>query len=471
MTTMRTMWWAPVVLSLSVWAAAQDRSSQQPATTPAPAFGQNAAILSPENPPISGLDEPGLDLRTASRSFIAPALQLSESADTNAGNQFGGGGVASVTRFLGALDLQRFWSKTDFLAEYLGGGGFYSNDTTVRQLQAAGAEVVTRWRTGQGTLRDSFSYLPEGAFAVGAYGGMPGLGLATGGAGTGGLPGIPNTINGSVGLVPRLANTAALDIVQSVTPRSAFTVAGGFSNAHFFDNTENLINSDQTTIQGGYSHLLNRRDQIAGIYGYQRFRFPQATGGQVQNHVFNLRWGHVITGRMSLIAGAGPQYTIIQEVFPFVSTARRWSANGRAQLRYKFPRTSLAVAYEKYTSSGSGFFAGADSQVARFSVKHEMARTLDLYADLGYSHNKRLQPFTFAGVAGNSYDEGFAGAVLRKHMGRAYDLFAAYRFAEIGFDNADPLCGIVGSGSCGKVSQRHIGAVGVEWHPTPIRIE
>ena len=130
------MRWALVVLSLSVWAAAQDNSREQPATTPAPAFGQNAPILNPENPPISGLDEPGLDLRSANRSFIAPALQASQSADTNAGNQLGGSNIEGITRFVGAFDLQRFWAKSDFLAEYLGGGAFYSRDSSVRQVQA-----------------------------------------------------------------------------------------------------------------------------------------------------------------------------------------------------------------------------------------------------------------------------------------------------------------------------------------------
>ncbi|HEX9110778.1 MAG TPA: hypothetical protein VF845_04830 [Terriglobales bacterium] len=467
MTTKRTMRWVLAVLSLGAWAAAQDNSGQQPATTPAPAFGQNAPILNPDNPPISGLDEPGLELRTASRSFIAPALQVSQSADTNVGNQFGTSNLRGITRFLGALDLQRFWSKSDFLAEYLGGGAFYSKDSSVRQIQALGVEAVTRWRTGQGTIRDSFSYLPEGAFSLGF--GDPGLGLAAGRAGTGvGLPGF-HTGNGSVGLAPRLGNSASLDIVQSLNPRSAVTVAGGFTNTHFYDNTLDLINSDQTTIQAGYSHLLNRRDQIAGVYGFQLFRFPQGTGGQLQNQIFNLRWGHTITGRMSLVAGAGPQHTVIQ--FPGAPDIAHWSANARVHLRYRMARTSLVAGYEKYTSSGSGFFAGANTQRVHFGVRRELGRTLDLVADLGYSHNKSLQPFSGAGVAGNVYNEGFAGAILRKHIGRVYDVFAVYRFAEIGFDNASPVCGTPGGGRCGSTSQRHAGSIGVEWHPTPIRIE
>jgi hypothetical protein len=461
-------------------AMAQDES-RQPGTTPAPAFGQNAPVLNPENPPVSGLDEPGLDLRTATRSFIAPSLQLSESADTNAGNQFGSHNVEAVTRFLGALDLQRFWSKTDFLAEYLGGGALYSTGLNVRQMHAVGAEIVDRWRTGQVTLRDSFSYLPEGSFSFGSYGGVPGLGLANSGMETGGVGGgLAGTHNfgtgqlGSIGLIPRLANTAIVDVVQSITPRTALTLAGGFSNAHFYDDSNQLVNSDQTTVQGGFSHLLSRHDQIGAIYGYQLFRFPQITGGQIQNHIFNLRWAHTITGRLSLVVGAGPQYAIIQQDYPAPSEEKHWSANGRVQLRYKLRRTAFVMAYEKYTSSGSGFYAGADSQVARLSVKRSMSRTIDLFADLGYSHNKRLSTFSIPyGAAGSHYNEGFAGAVVRKHFGRVFDFFMAYRFGEIAFDTqqTEGLCDLPGFGACSRISNRNSGTVGVEWHPTPKRIE
>src|ERR1700693_5862178 len=143
---------ALLVVGTSICPAAQNSSQSQPETTPAPAFGQNAPVLNPENPPVSGLDEPGLDLHTATRSFISPALQVSESADTNGGNQIGGTALESVTRVLGAFDLQQFWPKSDLFLEYLGGGAFYSSPYKVKQLQAAGLEAVTRWRTGQGTL-------------------------------------------------------------------------------------------------------------------------------------------------------------------------------------------------------------------------------------------------------------------------------------------------------------------------------
>jgi hypothetical protein len=465
---------ALLVFGMSIGAAAQNDSQSQTETTPAPAFGQNAPVLNPENPPVTSLDVPTLDLHTASRSFISPALQVSEAGDTNGANQLGSTSLESVTRVLGAFDLQQFWPKSDLFLEYVGGGAFYSNPYDVKQLQAAGLEAVTRWRTGQATLRDAFSYLPEGSFQLG-FGGVPGFGLALGGMGTGeqggGLPGshlFGQGQLGSIGNIPRLANTAILDVVQAISPRSAFTVAGGFSNAHFYDNpipdqpTNLLINSDQITVQGGYSHLLSRHDQIGVIYAFQLFQFPQVSGGEIYNHIVNVRWSHTITGRLSLIVGAGPQYTEL-EVGGYY---KHWSPSARVQLRYKLGHASIVATYEKFVSAGSGFFAGVDTQAARLGYKRPLGRTWDFYGDLGYSNNKKLQNVDFGAVSASSYNEGSAGAVFRKHLGRSYDFFAAYRFSELAFNVSTCI-----AGGCGRISQRHFGAIGMEWHPRPTRIE
>jgi hypothetical protein len=472
MTKMRTIRLALLVFGMSMCAVAQDTSQSQPATTPAPAFGQNAPVLNPENPPVTGLDEPRLDLHTATRSFISPALQVSEAVDTNGGDQFGNTDLANTTRVIGALDLQQFWPKSDLFLEYLGGGAFYNNPYYATQLQAAGLEAVTRWRTGQVTLRDAFSYLPDGTFSIAAYGAVPGLGLAIGGMGNslagGVLPGSQSFGSGQFGAlgdIPRLANTAILDVVQALNPRSAITVVGAFSNAHFFDNPELLINSDEITVEGGYSHLLSRHDQLGVVYAFQLFQFPQDTGGEIYNHVFNLRWSHTITGRMSLIASAGPQYT---DLGLLGTNYTHWTLSARVQLRYKLGHGSVVASYEKFTSAGSGFFLGADTQAARLAYNRPLGRTWVFYGDLAYSHNSELQvPDVKIGAIGaTSYNEGSGGAVLRKHFGRTYDFFAAYRFSELAFNSQVSF-----GGPPGRISQRQVGAVGVEWHPTPTRIE
>lgn len=459
-------------LGISLVAAAQNDSTPE-RTGPAPALGQTAPVLNPDNPPISSLDEAGLEMRSASRSFISYGLSASETADTNASNEPNPRALSSVTHLLGALDFQRFYAKTDLFGEYVGGGAFYSNATRdFSQLHAFGFMGITRWRSGRLTLRDSFSYLPEGSFSVGAFGGEPGLGIATGGGASGlaggGLPGshfFGNGQFGSVGLTPRLSNSAFADVVQSLTPRSAVTVAVGFTNAHFFDNTDILINSDKVVVQVGYSYMLGRRDQVGAIYGFQQFRFPQDAGGQIDAQIANIRWSHTLSGKMTLIAGIGPQRVVIQD--PFLGTVTRWSANGRAVLRYRFTRTSIAATYEKFTSEGSGFFAGSDTQAARLGITRPLARTWEIYLDFGYSHNKRLQSLGGQGEPGNTFDHGFARVLLRKHLGREYSAFAAYRFNELNF-NA-PVC--VDGNNCGRNTQRNMATIGVEWHPRPSRLD
>jgi hypothetical protein len=335
-------------------------------------------------------------------------------------------------------------------------------------LEAVGLEGVTRWRTGQITLRDAFNYLPDGSFQIGAYGGTPGFGLATGAMGIGmqggGVPGgtFGGTTLGSIGNISRLANTAILDAIQALGPRSAVTVAGGFSNSHFYDPTNVLINSDQFSAEAGYSHLISRHDQIGALYAFQLFQFPQATGGQIYTHTANLRWSHTLTGHLSVIAGAGPQYTELEQG----GRTKRWSASGRFQLLYKWNRSSLVASYSKFTSAGSGFFGGADTQAARLGYRRPFARTWDFYADLNYSRNKKIQSLALFGVPASVYNEGSAGFVARRHIGRTYDFFASYRFSEVAFDT--PVCIV---GSCGTRDHRHIVAAGVEWHPTPTRIE
>lgn len=476
---------ALLIFSTSIGLAAQTTpaqpDSQSPSTTapapttPAPAFGQAAPVLSPDNPPVTGLDEPGLDLHPAASSFVSPALQFSESADTNGTNELGGNGLEAVTRVLGALDLQQIWPKSDVRLEYLGGGEFYSNPYEAVQLQSAGLEAVTRWSTGQMTLRDAFSYLPDGTFVIG-YGGIPGLGIANGSFGNGlpggGLPGLntPNGQLGPVGNIPRLSNTAILDVVQAISPVSAVTVAGGFSNAHFydFDNCQLspvtcLINSDQLTIQGGYSHLINRQDQIGVVYAFQLFQFPQATGGQIYLDIVNVRYSHTINGRLSLIIGAGPQYTEIENG----GYASRWTPSARATLRYKLAHASLFASYEKYTSAGGGIFAGANVQAVSAGYTRPLGRTWQFYGDLIYSHNTQVQGILNTSGT-SSYNSGSGGFTLRKHLGRAYDFFTAYRFSEVGFGTSSPFDGAYGTGS---TAQRQVGTVGVEWHPRPTRIE
>jgi hypothetical protein len=173
---------------------------------------------------------------------------------------------------------------------------------------------------------------------------------------------------------------------------------------------------------------------------------------------------------MNLIAGVGPQYTELADGGT-IGTISHWSISALVELHYKLGHGGLIATYEKNTSSGSGFFAGAETQAARMGYRHPLGRTWEFFADLAYSHNSALQsPQNLGvpnlGVYASSYNSGTAGAILRKHMGRTYDFFAAYRFIELAFNLPITL-----GGSTGSMTQNSVGTIGLEWHPKPTRIE
>jgi hypothetical protein len=166
---------------------------------------------------------------------------------------------------------------------------------------------------------------------------------------------------------------------------------------------------------------------------------------------------------MSFVGGVGPQYTDLR----YGNSAANWSVAGRAILKYRFEHTALMASYEKFTSQGSSFFAGSDTQVAQLSITRPFGRSYELFFEGGASHNKRLSALGTPGTAGaSSYNEGSAGLILRRHLGRSFDAIAAYRFAEVEF-NVPVSVG----GTTGRINQRQIGTIALEWHPKAIRIE
>lgn len=472
-----------VLLAACAWA--QD-DTQQPAAsataqTPgaAPAAGQSATP--PEStsqfPPLSGLDEGSLEPGFSARSYLLPGAQVSELADTNAGNGLGKGtNVTGVTHLLGSLSLERLWERYQTALDYVGGGAIY--DTGARndsQVHSLSLDSRVLWRTGQLAIRDRFSYLPEGAFG-GSFGGVGGLGNSLGNLGGTGLGGIGGGgggttsffgtgVLGSIGTTPHVDNLGIIDIAQSINPRSSLTLAGGFNLVHFTKASGGLlIDSQQATGQAGYNYRLNRRNQIALVYGYQHFHFPTVGGASFETHVAQFLYGHQITGRMSLLLGAGPQVTRFHN--PVTGTTTQISASARASLRYKFPRTTVALMYSRHNSAASGFFAGAITDVVSFNVTRPISRRWTFNGDVGFSRSRRLQTIT-QGVNANSFDSGYAGARLNHIFNRNFQGFVLYQFSDLFFDKT--FCGT--AGSCNRTSTRQLVGVGLTWHPRPIRLD
>lgn len=447
--------------------ASTDVNSQESGTPPTPGYGQeNPPLPITENPPLSGLDLPGLEPHAAPLSYLQPGLHLSESADSNVSGALGGSSVRSITRALGSLTLQRLWSNYDLALDYMGGAGYYdAPGLGAKLVQSLNVNQTIKWKRGQLSLRDDFSYLPEGNFGF-AYGT---LGSGQNLLGSGFLGG---TAFGSLGEVPRLMNLSAVAISESLSPKSAITLTGGYGLLHFYGKDPqgiNYLGSSQVSAQAGYNRTLTPHDQIALVYGYQGFRFSPIAGAGTAFHtqVVQVMYGHRISGRMDFLMGAGPQITSITN-FTLLPPAKtdRLSVAGRASLRYRFPKTSLDLAFERYTTSGSGLFAGAQSNIVRLKATRPITRVWSGFVDAGYAYNSRLQTAS-AGVNAKQYGFGFAGLGARRVLGRNFGVFASYQFNELYLDNS--FCG--GLAHCSRVSQRHVGTFGLDWTPRPIRID
>src|SRR5229473_7737477 len=240
-----------LTLTLSAVSAAWAQGDEPPAPSPAPAFGQeNPAPTVSENPPISAIDQPGLEPHAAPESFLLPGLHFSESVDSNVGNTLGGSSTKSVTRGLGSLTLQRLWRNYAVAMDYIGGMGYYdSKGIGLQQLHQFDVDNRINWKRGQLAIRDSFSYLPEGNFGFQAYGGSgaynSGLSsMGSGMLGAGAFGGQTSSFNSgpgvSVGQVPRLTNLGLADIVENLSPKSSVTLSAGYGIVHFYGGLTSL---------------------------------------------------------------------------------------------------------------------------------------------------------------------------------------------------------------------------------------
>lgn len=493
----RSSIWTLGILAVVLSAAWGQDSTTPPAAGTAPQSGQqeplpaygdpNAPFSVSDNPPLSGIDLPSLAPNVAPLSYIQPGATISESADSNAGSVVGGSGFTSVTRALGSVTLKRLWSHYDLALDYIGGVGYYTlSGQGVKSLQQMDFVQKITWKRGELSLRDSFSYLPEGNFG-GAYGSLGSQGIASlGNSAFGGFWG--GSSLGNLGLTPRILNVALADVSENLTPKSTITAAGGYAFTHFYgddDTGVSFIGSSQTSAQVGYDRILSSRTQVALVYGYQGYDFS-VEGTAFHSNIIQGLYGHRISGRMDLLLGAGPQFTTINTQgficsdppVPILlcvppdtvnqTTFKNTSIGvaAQARLRYKFTKTMLDLSYRRSETSGSGLFAGAESDIVRLSATRPLSRVWTGFADIGYSHNDRLQPAA-GGVDANSYDYGFAGAGVSRAFGRNFHGYASYQFNELAFDNS--YCGT--TAPCNRISNRNVVTVGLDWIPRPIRID
>ena len=487
-------------------AVAQDDQPSSSSAAPAATEQQTSEPFADENPPISGVDQPSLEPHSAPESFLLPGLHFSESVESNVANTIGGAGVTSVTRGLASLTMQKLWKTDEVAMDYFGGASYYSRGFGLQQLQQLDIDNRVNWRRGQLGIQDSFSYLPEGTFGFGAYGGGGAYNSGFGSLGAGLLGASAfggqnsvfvggNGIGVSLGLVPRLTNLGLVDVVEELSPKSSVTFVAGYGLVHFYGSlleqsalggalqqNVKFVGSSQYSGQVAYNRTLNPKDQLAVSYGYQYFHFS-ISGTAFHSQVVQLMYGHRISGRMDLLLSAGPQFTGFSEevcdlpTIPAASCAgfggtlssvgvSKIGAAGRASLRYRFPKTSLSLSYQRYDTSGSGIFAGAETSIAQLAVARPLSRTWDLFGDVGYAKNSELQSPGSA-LNATSFTTVYTGIGVHRQLSRSLRAFLSYQFNDLSFNGTCTL----GAVACNNISNNHVGSFGLDWTPRPIRLD
>jgi hypothetical protein len=412
------------------------------------------SVFGPKNPPVSGFDDAAMGPTAEPRSFLIPGLHFSQSLDSNVNQSTQNSGLHTVTRALGSVQLQRLWKRYETDLDYVGGGAFYSNrarDTA--QLHELTVEQKLKWQRGQLSLGDSFSYLPEGSFGAGSFGGAAGGGMEGGGGHF-----------GSLGRAQHLTNEAVLGVSELLTPRSAVTLSGNYTTVHFLDSSQGLIDSRQISGEAGYSYQLNRTDQIGAAYEYQNFHFPRVDSSAFKTNLVEAVYAHRISERMDLSVSGGPQITLIDNP---QGNLDRVSFSGRAMVHYSLSQTDLRLSFRRHVTSGSGIFNGADSNVVRLTATRQLSRLWEAAADLGYSHNTRIQPST-EHSATRTFQSEYAGISARRRIRRDLTGFVRYQYTNSGFN--DTFCDGPGC-DFGRTAQRHVVTFGLDWYLRPIRLD
>jgi len=443
---------------------------------PAPAFGQDLpAPQVTQAPPVTSLDQSSLEPTIAARSFLQPGLHATESVNSNLGSN---SNAVGITRLLGSLDLTRLWSRYAFAADYVGGAALYSDNWgQPSQVHEMAAAQRYAWRTGQLQACDHLTYLPEGSFG---FSGFNGAGGSTVGGSCGGSFGGGSSF-GSVGQNPRLTNAASLDLRESLSPRSSITAAVGYSFTDFLHSQAlATVNSHQESAQVGYSHVLNHFDQVGLQYGFEQFQFPQASAGTIVAHTVEGLYEHQVSGRMDLTLAAGPEFILVRLPDTVVSvggvptlvpahTLTELTASARALLRYRFPRDTVSLSYNRHVTAGSGIQLGSQTDEVRATLGRPLTRLWTASVDVGYSHHEALQAAPVGGNGlGGTYQAGFGGGGLTRRLGRDFSLQMHYQYTYEYFAGA--ACTKIDCSS-GHTFNRHIGDITLSWHPAPIRLD
>ena len=198
-----------------------------------------------------------------------------------------------------------------------------------------------------------------------------------------------------------------------LTPRSSLTFLGSGSLLEYLSN--NLVNSYEVTFQGGYNHLLTRKDSIALLYRFDGFRYLNISQS-INSHTVDLSYARRVTGRLAFQVAAGPNVTFSRSPIATspsssngsgstggtTSQDRQFFWNLYTTLTYQWRRTGLQLGYNHSVTGGSGVLAGSLTDNASLSATRQLTRRLNGALTGGYSRNEGVAVTPTSAVTGTT---------------------------------------------------------------------
>ena len=477
-----------IVLSVPIaWAQEQepDQSSQpaQP-SQPIPAYhsplasaannGQDEANadsqrLLPDTTALTGVQDLSLGTPATNHSYWQPHLDLSSTVDSNPLTGQGQTGWTTFTSVFGGVDLHRNSGNSMLTLSYVGGGSI-SNDGSVSNGIIQGLNFSERlsYRRYVLSFFDQLLYAPQTAFGAAGIPNGPTLpGGGTLGFGNGLTPG--QTILTTRG--QRVTNFSGGEMDVLLTPRSSLTFVGGYSLLDSLD--DDLLNYGDVIFTAGYNYQISRKNTIGLSYQYSALNYSNFDQS-IKSNIIYASFGRRITGKLAFQASAGPDIALIRmplTTAPATSTGAGTTPSGyttqiyasiNSALQYQLKRVAISAAYYHGVSGGSGVLAGAVTDNFTGSVSKQVARSLGLSWNVGYSRNRGIE---VAGTttANETFDYWFTGVNVSHPLGRTMNVFINY---QLQYQNSGvSVC--TGPGCATSLTRNQI-TFGFGWHKQPI---
>ena len=429
----------------------------------------NSQQMLPDTTALTGIQDLSLGMPAGNHSYWQPHVELSSTVDSNPLSANGQTGWSTFTSISGGLDLHRVSGNSALTLSYVGGGSF-SNDGNVSDgiLQGLNFSERLSYRRYVLSFFDQLMYAPQTAFGGAGIPGGPTLpGGGTLGFGSGFVPG--QTVLTARG--QRLTNFAGGEVDVLLTPRTSLTFVGGYQLLDSVDDPQ--LNYGDVIFSAGYNYQLSRQNTIGLSYQYSDINYSNITQS-IKNNIISVAYGRRITGKLALQASGGPDIALIRMPLTLpsgTSGGEATSSTGymtqvyasiNAAVQYQLKRVSTSAAYNHGVTGGSGVLAGAITDSFTGTVARQVARTLSVSWNAGYSRNRGIQ---LAGTttANQTFDYWFTGANLSHPLGRTMNVFLNY---QLQYQNTGAsVC--TGPGCSGSLTRNQI-TFGFGWHKQPV---